>query len=42
MIYGKNYNCQKEHYLLKYKNAELIQEEMSEDIYKSDKEILRN
>lgn len=41
MIYGKNYNCQKEHYLLKYKNAELIQEEMSEDIYKSDKEILR-
>lgn len=41
MIYGKNYNCQKEHYLRKYKDAELIQDESSEDIYKPDKEVLK-
>ena len=41
MIYGKNYNCRKEHYLQKYKNAEYINKDSSEDIYKVDKENLQ-
>lgn len=41
MIYGKNYNCRKEHYLQKYKNAEFINKNSSEDIYKLDKANLR-
>ena len=41
MIYARNYNCRKEHYLNKYKNAFFINPNDSEDIYKPDKADLK-